>query len=853
MTKGNTLKQGDKTPLKYRLFDADGEKLNIAGKSAQVRLVYPDFLTIGYEKDGLTVAQDDTVTFTIDSVIPPRMYHVEIIVDDQFIFPSRADETKFTIDNSSLGTEANIIEIVGVDAVVRKAVDLINEDPSLIIDEDKLVTDIISNTGIGSIEEYYRQFNDVIKELSEEKDYHSLPEIAGARRGYQTLSESLYNLSFDMFNTNLGKVTPNMVSDELLAQIAGNTAVNAVPADGSLTTPKYADKSVTTNKMSDDTWVSINSQLAIKSLDEDSSQFNVLKFDSASRALDGVSDTTISDGLYTISGGGYYFITEKVGTTGRIQVGDVVSVAFKVDNASSDAKFEFEARYGQGRLFLRDLVYAGSGWFILEGIEIPTNTSDVRLRVDNRAPSDSVTVSNFVLQKYDRLMPTVVSLNEKTIDLTEKVSSIENKVGLNGYIPYKFPEDFRWKDNPISGKIFTDGKGNFEVVDFDIRQYIPSGETYYVDKENGSSANNGLSIYSPLETLAQAYNKPDCAIIRVAEGKYNRAEGLYSVGPMDKNLAIIALEGHEVELHAGNPMQEWQLEAEHAGVYSSYRGGSLPYIVDTTETNEYGAYKKLTKVNTIEEVENTPASYAHIGSTVYTRLHDSRKPDNETVWVMTGVSTIRTIGEATLYLEGITVYGGESAVSVMNEPTGLRPRVYGKDCDFFYSGAENRDAVQLQGVYLSIFENCRAGLALKDGFNYHWRNNIAPLSIEINCQGFENGNIEDANDQGSTTHDGGSIIRVNGAYYRNLGANIAEDSTVGEAPTESLNLGCVGFESLTTFDGRNVNFDCYGGVNMWVDGCVGYGSDYNVKGNIKIRNSNFTGVLNPEGEIPTYY
>ena len=101
LTKGNTLKQGDKTPLKYKLLDADGEKLNIAGKSAKVRLVYPDFLTIGYEKDGLTVAQDDTVTFTIDSVIPSRIYHVEIIVDDKFIFPSRADESKFTVDKSS--------------------------------------------------------------------------------------------------------------------------------------------------------------------------------------------------------------------------------------------------------------------------------------------------------------------------------------------------------------------------------------------------------------------------------------------------------------------------------------------------------------------------------------------------------------------------------------------------------------------------------------------------------------------------------------------------------------------------------------------------------------------------------
>ena len=210
LTKGNTLKQGDKTPLKYRLFDADGEKLNIAGKSAKVRLVYPDFLTIGYEKDGLTVAQDDTVTFTIDSVIPSRVYHVEIIVDNKFVFPSRSDEAKFTVDKSSLGTEANIIEIVGVDAVVRKAVDLINEDPSLIIDEDKLVGDIISNTGIGSIEEYYQQYSDVIKELSKNKDYHSLPEIAGARGGFGTLGE---RLNYDLGDENILRLVHQVVSE----------------------------------------------------------------------------------------------------------------------------------------------------------------------------------------------------------------------------------------------------------------------------------------------------------------------------------------------------------------------------------------------------------------------------------------------------------------------------------------------------------------------------------------------------------------------------------------------------------------------------------------------------------------
>ena len=194
LTKGNTLKQGDKTPLKYRLFDADGDTLNIAGKSAKVRLVYPDFLTIGYEKDGLTVAQDDTVTFTIDSVIPSRIYHVEIIVDGQFIFPSRSDESKFTVDKSSLGTEANIIEIVGKDILIREVKSQVD------IELQPLVTSLES-----------AQQAEAQRVLAEQERV----------QGYQEIQ-----------------------------QIIEDGALSAVPADGSLTTEKFAPDSVTIEKTS---------------------------------------------------------------------------------------------------------------------------------------------------------------------------------------------------------------------------------------------------------------------------------------------------------------------------------------------------------------------------------------------------------------------------------------------------------------------------------------------------------------------------------------------------------------------------------------------------------------------------
>ena len=52
-------------------------------------------------------------------------------------------------------------------------------------------------------------------------------------------------ISIDMIDKNKGKLDQTYLSDELLEQIAGDAAVNAVPADGSLTTKKYADNSVT--------------------------------------------------------------------------------------------------------------------------------------------------------------------------------------------------------------------------------------------------------------------------------------------------------------------------------------------------------------------------------------------------------------------------------------------------------------------------------------------------------------------------------------------------------------------------------------------------------------------------------
>ena len=83
-------------------------------------------------------------------------------------------------------------------------------------------------------------------------------EVSMARKHFKDLASRLdasdndmRNISVDWINKNLGKLDQSFMSEEFLQQMAGNTPINAVPADGSLTTKKFADKSITTRKIGD--------------------------------------------------------------------------------------------------------------------------------------------------------------------------------------------------------------------------------------------------------------------------------------------------------------------------------------------------------------------------------------------------------------------------------------------------------------------------------------------------------------------------------------------------------------------------------------------------------------------------
>src|SRR5699024_5132787 len=59
-------------------------------------------------------------------------------------------------------------------------------------------------------------------------------------------------ITISQIDKNLGKIDETYLSETLLQQMAGNTPINAVPANHSITSVKLADKAVNAEKLSDE-------------------------------------------------------------------------------------------------------------------------------------------------------------------------------------------------------------------------------------------------------------------------------------------------------------------------------------------------------------------------------------------------------------------------------------------------------------------------------------------------------------------------------------------------------------------------------------------------------------------------
>ena len=434
----------------------------------------------------------------------------------------------------------------------------------------------------------------------------------------------------------------------------------------------------------------------------------------------------------------------------------------------------------------------------------------------------------------------------------EKIQEVQ-KNALTIGTPYNTyaPEAFTWQNNPLKGKIRTDFKGTVEV-DYDVSVNDPteSGVTYYVDPVNGESTNSGLTPDDAFGKMATALEKSDVSCIMLKGGVYASTLNLAN-DPIQKTIAIKAMEGENVVI-AQAIGSTLTADTDHPGTYYGSRGNCYG-IVDMKYQNSEGDPVEYVNASDVLTVYSTPGSWILTGGTFYLHTLDGREQDEDLLCFRSGNNLVAE-GNITLYLENLKVYGGSVPLKATAQAGTDQLKVYAKNCDFYYPYTANDDCVQMQGTTISIFQNCRAKYGKKDGFNYHVAEGIVPKAIEIGCEGAYCGNIEDANDQGSTIHDGGSAIRVNCLYHHNQGSNVADET----AGTEAWMIGCVAFNSLAVNAGQNANYFTYDGVKFWMESCVGFGSTnnlymHNSESQIALRNCRLEGKLAPSGQTPIYY
>lgn len=202
-----------------------------------------------------------------------------------------------------------------------------------------------------------------------------------------------------------------------------------------------------------------------------------------------------------------------------------------------------------------------------------------------------------------------------------------------------------------------------------------------------------------------------------------------------------------------------------------------------------------------------------------------------------GIGNVRLINENeegtaclhasdTAYIENLDISGGNKCFYAT---LGLNEYIYIYKCSFH--DCKTGNALTITGGNSYLVE-CEVYNAYLDGFNYHKNTteNTIPCAVEINCKAYNIGNSTNHSCNGSTIHDGGSIIRIGGEYHGCHGGNIADTGANEQVCSYSLNLGVYSHGSTQS----NPEYTAFNSsfwaryTKMWLYECKASSSTYNI-------------------------
>ena len=380
---------------------------------------------------------------------------------------------------------------------------------------------------------------------------------------------------------------------------------------------------------------------------------------------------------------------------------------------------------------------------------------------------------------------------------------------------YVYPSKFSLRYTELP-KIYKN-KEQF-ITEFDVAKYKnKGGKNIYVSIKNGSASNDGLTRTTPCQSLEKALmlaTDGDTIIIIDEKNTLIPRGGWFKDGYITKNINVIA-ENNVIHFQGDTP--SWTKTEGYNNIYQVTRS-KCTRVVDINDLNEI---IDLEKVDSLSILENSMNSYYTDNVTVY--IHVKNANDKILPLLNGGRSCVENTNNQNLklYIENVALIGGCKNIYIHGDSNYNGHEVYTKNVQCMY--AVEGDALLVQNSKRAIHQNTICAYSSKDGFNYATNigdSNIVDF-IEINCIGYGNGNnvLNTANTHnGSTAHAKSHGIRVNGAYYGNYGGNVIDVQQV-----QSVNLGCIAYDSLSTVNDYNQGIGTQGGgAVMWLDGCISF-------------------------------
>lgn len=367
------------------------------------------------------------------------------------------------------------------------------------------------------------------------------------------------------------------------------------------------------------------------------------------------------------------------------------------------------------------------------------------------------------------------------------------------------------------------------VTDIDSDDYKITPTNQYYISPTGSSGNTGLTAGSPKASMDQAIALGNAAgapyQVNVADGLYERNAPWTTTPTQDFNC---------IATTSAIFSQEWETKTGFTlttnNTYVIARSDALA-VFDTLTADSNGDDEKLTLAASQAACESTAGTWYTDDVDVWVHTSDNRNlavdATDLKIMIQSGYPIVQ--GDIHGYIENIQFEGGGThCFDARNTDEWQTPQLYFKNCSFKYSASGN--GYNSYGVALTIMDNCVAAVNNLDGFNYHSLNAVFPNVVEIDCIGRSNGYTGASSNNGSSIHDGGNILRLNGSYFNNEGINIHD---IG-FNTDSLNYGVSSHTSRGLSDTSSVNFMSGDGVvgestSMWLIECNSCGSNTDLR------------------------